>query len=370
MTTAKSIHSPSTARLTSIEALRLISIYLIVLSHCCVHTAWGEGIGLFRSVILGSLSLGEVGVTCFVLITGYFLWNKPFRFSRLIRTVVPVFTYSIICFIISACLGNDMTLSWRNVLFPTLSGTYWFITAYVGLILFHPFVNLIISSLTNHSLRSLLVLQFALFAVVPFLTQTNFLFSNLSYFIFLYMLGAYFARRGEVGRDGITIYVVALIGAFLLFVLATLMSIEAPDILASVGINRNSLLAVNSPFALIMGSSLFLIFIHLRVSQHAFINKIANSALGVYLLTDSPFIRGVLWGGLLTLANQLLPNAISHSTIELAFYLAIVPFLVTCVSLIIDSIKRALIDAPLIKLVNSVLTRFQPCLDSEFGIWD
>lgn len=70
MTAAKSIHSPSTARLTSIEVLRLISIYLIVLSHCCVNTAWGEGINLFRSVILGSLSLGEVGVTCFVLITG------------------------------------------------------------------------------------------------------------------------------------------------------------------------------------------------------------------------------------------------------------------------------------------------------------
>ena len=63
----------------------------------------------------------------------------------------------------------------------------------------------------------------------------------------------------------------------------------------------------------------------------------------------------MLWGGLLTLANQLLPNAISHSTIEPAFYLAIVPFLVACVGLIIDSIKRALIDAHLILLVKRVL---------------
>ena len=63
-------------------------------------------------------------------------------------------------------------------MFPMLSGTYWFITIHVGLILFHPFINLIISSLTNHSLRSFLALQFALLTVIPLLMQTSFFFQT------------------------------------------------------------------------------------------------------------------------------------------------------------------------------------------------
>lgn len=76
----------------------------------------------------------------------------------------------------------------------------------------------------------------------------KFLFSNLSCFIFYISLVLIFREGG--GRSGITIYVVALICAFLLFVLASLMSTEVPDILASVGISRNSLLAVNPPLLL------------------------------------------------------------------------------------------------------------------------
>ena len=47
----------------NIELLRIVSMFLIVLSHCCVHTDW-DAMSLSSQVMLNALSLGEVGVAC------------------------------------------------------------------------------------------------------------------------------------------------------------------------------------------------------------------------------------------------------------------------------------------------------------------
>ena len=195
-------YTPRPSRQSNIEALRLVSIFLIVLSHCCVHTPWDIGASQAQKCILGSLSLGEVGVTCFVLISGYFLWNRPFRFSRLMRIIIQTLSYSIICYLIALYIDGSVDSNWRSIILPTLSGTYWFTSTYVGLMLIHPFINLILSSLTISSHRALLVFGFATLSAFPFFVGVQFVFSNLLYFIYLYILGAYFGRRGGLVKAG------------------------------------------------------------------------------------------------------------------------------------------------------------------------
>ena len=113
-----------THRSTNIEVLRIVSIVLIVLSHCCVHTNWEGGMAPLHRAILGSLSLGEVGVTSFVLTTGYFLWNKPFCVSRLVRVLISTTTYSLLCLCIAALTEGTDGIDCRKYFFPTIYGTY------------------------------------------------------------------------------------------------------------------------------------------------------------------------------------------------------------------------------------------------------
>ena len=54
-----------------------------------------------------------------------------------------------------------------NSLFPVLTVQYWYVTAYVGLFFFIPFLNVLGNRLTKSQFQYLLVTVFVLFSVVP-----------------------------------------------------------------------------------------------------------------------------------------------------------------------------------------------------------
>ncbi|MCB5932847.1 acyltransferase, partial [[Eubacterium] rectale] len=58
-------------------------------------------------------------------------------------------------------------------LFPVLSGQYWYVTAYVGLFFFIPFLNALGNRLTKLQFQYLLVTVFVLFSVIPTLLHTD-----------------------------------------------------------------------------------------------------------------------------------------------------------------------------------------------------
>lgn len=100
-------------RNSNFELLRIVAMYLIVLHHCTVHGVFSyvsdnigmvEHINNFLCIFLSSG--GKIGVTLFVLISGYFLSLKEFKIERLLKIYLKMFAYSVLFLLIALAAGE------------------------------------------------------------------------------------------------------------------------------------------------------------------------------------------------------------------------------------------------------------------------
>ena len=185
-------------RQTNFEVLRIVSILLIVLMH-----AWGYAFHttdpLNRQLLLAVNAVGNTGVSLFVLISGWF--GVRFGWGKLLRLVLVVWTYSVASYAVElAFLGHPLSgTEVRAAVFPLLSRKYWFMTCYVVLLCFSPWLNRVPEVLARRSLESLLGVWAFFFVVAPTLLGTEIqtdLGKGLVNFTLVYLLGRYLRRYG------------------------------------------------------------------------------------------------------------------------------------------------------------------------------
>ena len=135
--------SQKIGRSTNFELLRIVSMLLILFNHLnvcsdltnlsafnklwCTITNWG----------------GQVGVSCFVLVSGYFMCKRNINKRKLFETWTVTFFYSVVILVIFVMTGRvDFTpkLIVQSI-FPIIFNQYWFITAYFGLLIISPLLN-------------------------------------------------------------------------------------------------------------------------------------------------------------------------------------------------------------------------------------
>ena len=167
--TQQSDHS---SRHAGFELLRILSMMMIVLMHGIGHGGLGTTAapGTFPYFIYWLLfMLGRVSTNCFVMLTGYFMWQSKTKVSRLFRIEMQVLFYSLLTFVIGLFV-NSVSLSAGTLLravFPTTSCVYWFCSCYFILYLAIPLLNKIIASLTRAQHRFMLIVLFLLFSLWP-----------------------------------------------------------------------------------------------------------------------------------------------------------------------------------------------------------
>ena len=165
--TQQSDHS---SRHAGFELLRIISMMMIVLMHGIGHGGLGTTAapGTFPYFIYWLLfMLGRVSTNCFVMLTGYFMWQSKTKASRLFRIEIQVLFYSLLTFVIGLFAGSS-SLSAGTLLravFPTTSCVYWFCSCYFILYLAIPLLNKIIAFLTRAQHRFMLLLLFLVFSL-------------------------------------------------------------------------------------------------------------------------------------------------------------------------------------------------------------
>lgn len=97
-------------RNSSFELLRILSILFIILHHYSAHGVPGltEHALTTNKIIEQILSMGgNIGVNCFVLITGYFMTNGTLKYKKLLRLILEVFFYSVISMIVFYEVGLE-----------------------------------------------------------------------------------------------------------------------------------------------------------------------------------------------------------------------------------------------------------------------
>ncbi|MFR4417442.1 MAG: acyltransferase family protein [Akkermansia sp.] len=184
--------------------MRIVAMMLVLVLHLLAATHVLP-LDNHDSASPGRVASGDCrlcGVNCYALITGYVCCDGTFRYERVVSLWFQVVFYTWGSLLL-ALLFFPQEVQLSNILhslFPVLSGQYWYVTAYVGLFFFIPFLNALGNRLTKLQFQYLLVTVFVLFSVIPTLLHTDVFPVEEGYSIWwlgiLYMLGMYVKKHG------------------------------------------------------------------------------------------------------------------------------------------------------------------------------
>lgn len=188
-----------------LDLLRILSMFMIVVTHVL-------GKGGLRSTVEGHVDIYFIttwiiqvlvygAVNCYALISGYVGIQSRYKYSKLANIWLQVFFYTFTITSLFALSGFPITaLNWRHAFFPIVSGEYWYMTAYFGLLIFMPMINAGINALTDRQLKHLVILMAVVFSILPAMMNNRVAEFSLSkgfemtWLMILYIVGAYLHR--------------------------------------------------------------------------------------------------------------------------------------------------------------------------------
>lgn len=296
-------------RQSNFELLRIIAMFLIVLHHFCVHgifPLWNivnVGGNSFNTYACEFLSIGgKIAVDIFIFITGYFMVNTDFRLEKFFNLYLKTIFYSVLIMFFFAYFGQYKMPSFLNyALLPMNSVNYWFISKYLFLYMLTPFINIFIRHSGKKMHLSLIVLLFFFWSMLFTLTGLNFSFSELGWFVFLYITGAYIRLYPNKLYDNNKLNLLSLFAMCILSILILLglnHSHFVPMFEATKYMSDSSFIIV------IISLNIFFLFKNLKI-QNSLINSAAQSVLGVYLIHDNVLVGPFLWVGLLNVIKYM-----------------------------------------------------------------
>ena len=375
------------SRKASIELLRIAAMLMIVAGHASIHlnfalaqpAYWSiqpyRGIASVIEFVI--LQYGQVGVQIFFIITGYFLCKKAFSLPRVVKAWAQVFLYSVVLALVSviilALAGNlSLITSWfsqnipQNLLktfAPLVGHEYWFMTAYVLLLLLAPALNAFIRKFGRRGLERALIL-FAFIAIVPLLS------ADLNYYgepfraIFGYLIGAYIQnylnlRARKYRPRNLFLVVFASIAVSLAFTFVALRGGSfahsfAWDTMPTVGVPLVASIIAAALFILCVRPGRADRLFAKNPRTHAAILLFSSATFGVYLISENLFVGHLLWGA----ANKFTAFAVHGPTLE-KFSLLI---LVTLCVFVICAVAAIVLDRLLAPLKKYLVTKVTPRL--------
>lgn len=290
-----------TQRNSSFELLRIFAIVCIVLSHLSWHgyadktTVYSFIDSAFNRELLRCLNLGNLGVDIFVMISGYFLIKSTkVSLKKALKLFGVTWFYGVVISTIFTYFGNRGGISecLKILFFPLVYTSSWFVTVYLILYTFHPFINKMLLSVNrNEKTRKCFFIILSLcflWWVFPytFLLRKDCYCNPVISFFILYVIGAYIRLYGSEINTKIVGYSIVLCAAIwiLLPVLAELSGIQLAKDHVTYFYNTISLLT------LLLSASVVLIVS--RIHCHSkIVNQLATFVFPIYLISDNYWIR-------------------------------------------------------------------------------
>lgn len=329
-------------RYSGIESLRLLAMLGIVICHWGGHGSWSEnlhgGLLVNRAFMQLFEYFGEIGNCIFILITGYFCANKSdISYGGIKRVVGDVKFYAVTIWLITLILGyiEFSPKALMVALFPILYSAYWFIVPYLVVLLLSPWINNIIKTESKQMLIGYFVILGSIEIIFPML-KANTISSNFGLFCFVYSVGAWLRLNGkyakEIERRSGLLFVFSLSLLFVFLLIS--------DYIESIGIVNFSLAKKIDPrfsfVPLICALGLFFFFYRLKF-QHDFINKIAQSAFSVYLISENPNVYSWFW-------KKTFDNCEFSDSTTFILLALVQSFIVLICCIIIDQIYKMIRD--------------------------
>lgn len=306
-------------RESGIELLKIIAIFIIVISHV-VQTLGGNTLtplytGYSSFIINYSVCtqdtttliicllqyLGAIGNAIFFICSAWFLLeSNKFSPKKLLSMILDVWFISVIIlfvvhFVMKKEISRDIML-WSC--FPTTFTNNWYVTCYVLFYPIHPLLNNWINKLSQQSLLKAVIVLNILYVICNFLWSGLYYESPLTLWIAIYFTIAYIKKYMKKTANSVKINAILLICATLcntgVVVLTNYLGLHT-DYFAG---NLLKWYKNNNPLLILIAICSFNLFRQLHF-KNGIINNISKLTLFIYVIHENLIIRtygrGYMW---------------------------------------------------------------------------
>lgn len=296
-------------RQSNFELIRIFAMLMIIGSHYVAHgilkvrTPEVHSIFLSGEMINRIISVlyspgGDIGVALFFMITGYFLANRKDLVSQkkvvcqsfFYSSLLTVTTVVIVVFHLSSQIGGgSIFIMIKNLPIPISSSSWWFVSTYALVVLLAPLLNRLIENTNNKGVLLLVIYFGVLYEFWGFGTA----YYNIIRAPFYYLAGAFIRKRNISINKCYHRYIALFVfgSMWFLYSATRFFQIEYFMHKAFVFLSYSLMSGIFIPICSI---SLFLFLASFNFSN-SFINKIASTTFGIYLLHDSIIGRKLIW---------------------------------------------------------------------------
>lgn len=282
-----------------LDILRIFAMLLITTIHYIAYSGIlkNSEITIYNRVLLSCVSaLSVSAVNLFVLITGYFSYEKKANFKRLFFLWFQVVVVGIVLLMIGAFLLKQPIgmVAIIKTLFPLSTMHYWFFTMYMSLMFLSPLINHLISHLTERMHFDFCIGGFILLSVFfvsnPFIDAKYYIADarGIVWLFYIYMVGAGFKKYNWNFLK--TKSILAFLGIYGMLLILQWFQISA--------IKNCQLLDSNSVLPFFLSILLFSFFKNIDITQlrlKKIIGELSSCSFLVYILQEHDVIRNYYW---------------------------------------------------------------------------
>ena len=202
-------------------------------------------------------------------------------------------------------------------------GNYWFITAYIGLVLISPFLNKIISNLDDKVYLKLMIVFTAVSPLFSTIGDTRQMLCDLSIAVYYYLLWGYLRRHpgNWIEKNCVKIFCTV-------FVLSVAAACTSSYVFSRMGKQAAD------------------------IGSHELINIPAKAMLGVYLIHENQLIYPFMWNWILFIRKYF-----EESPLFMLHLIGCVALVFTC-STILELVRIYLLEKPFAKLISPLKPLF------------
>lgn len=264
-----------------VDIIKVLAMFLVSLVHTTTLSGWSTfelSWSLKNFWIVFGRMCGFCCVPLYMITTGYLCWKKQlsgFYYFKIIKILLEYFVCAVVFYLFNVIITEnvfDIIQMFRFVLSFT---NFWYISMYIGMFIFIPFLNILYNNLKNSSQKVLFIGCLLLILSLP---GTCFVFSFnywlAAYPILFYYIGCYFAE-----------YKCNLSKKYLFALLVLNVTISSLVLFMKVPINVETYCSL---FCVLSSALIFLMLIDLFIEKKnvliRLIRRMANLTLSYYLL--------------------------------------------------------------------------------------
>lgn len=284
-------------RKSNFELLKIIAMLAIIMFHYVYKSGYSVDILTPYNVFIKSVwFFGEIGVNLFMLITGYFMIKSKFSYKKLVSFILEVNFYFVITLLVGYYLDLiPLNYSIDFYILPIILNKYWFITAYILVYIFSPYINKMIRSLKKSEMQSLILKAIIIWSIIPTIigilynsTETILYYNRFIWLVIVYIIGAYLQlyKTKILSNNKNNIFIIIILSLILILTIPIIYIIKTKfNILHNVEIAY--FWPPNSILIILLSIAIFSLFKNIEIKSNMIINKLASTTLAIYIMHDS-----------------------------------------------------------------------------------